>query len=469
MELFFPIISLIVILLIAGLYQKYLSKSYENQLKSLGLPSTLDAISFFHPFCDDFGGGERVLWVSIQCIQQSFPQKSCIIYIWNGAKLDSILNSVESKFGVNIDPARIHFIKLSTWRYLQAKRYPRFTLILSSFGSMIPGLEAMILLKPKIFIESVGYAFINPIAKLFGSKVISYVHYPTISSDMIKVIENRTSAFNNSNTVAKSSVLSKLKVHYYKLFSFIYGKVGSYGDVVLVNSKWTQGHINDIWKIPSKTSILYPPCDTDKLLSFPIENRKRIILSVAQFRPEKNHHLQIDIIAKLYQDYPSYFKGINKVSMVMIGGVRNQDDRDRVAKLRTHIKSVNLDDIVKIVENASYDTLLYYLETSLIGFHTMSNEHFGISIIEYMAAGMIAIAHESGGPLMDIITSPGKTGYLCNDLDSYVNTLHTVLGLTNEQHWKIQNSGRKYVQDKFSTNAFTSSLTNTLKQYIYIL
>ena len=36
---------------------------------------------------------------------------------------------------------------------------------------------------------------------------------------------------------------------------------------------------------------------------------------------------------------------------------------------------------------------------------SMWNEHFGISIVEMMAAGLVVIAHKSGGPLMDIITT----------------------------------------------------------------
>jgi alpha-1,2-mannosyltransferase len=33
----------------------------------------------------------------------------------------------------------------------------------------------------------------------------------------------------------------------------------------------------------------------------------------------------------------------------------------------------------------------------------MWNEHFGISVVEMMAAGLVVIAHNSGGPKMDII------------------------------------------------------------------
>lgn len=33
----------------------------------------------------------------------------------------------------------------------------------------------------------------------------------------------------------------------------------------------------------------------------------------------------------------------------------------------------------------------------------MWNEHFGIGIVEFMAAGAIPLAHHSGGPLLDIV------------------------------------------------------------------
>jgi glycogen synthase len=40
----------------------------------------------------------------------------------------------------------------------------------------------------------------------------------------------------------------------------------------------------------------------------------------------------------------------------------------------------------------------------------MWNEHFGISIVEMMAAGLIVVAHKSGGPLMDIVVAVDEEG-----------------------------------------------------------
>lgn len=38
----------------------------------------------------------------------------------------------------------------------------------------------------------------------------------------------------------------------------------------------------------------------------------------------------------------------------------------------------------------------FKIKESLIGIHTMQNEHFGISVVESIAAGQIMIAHNSG-------------------------------------------------------------------------
>lgn len=46
---------------------------------------------------------------------------------------------------------------------------------------------------------------------------------------------------------------------------------------------------------------MYPPCDTAALLALPLDRRlKRVYLvSVAQFRPEKDHAMQVGIICSV--------------------------------------------------------------------------------------------------------------------------------------------------------------------------
>ena len=44
----------------------------------------------------------------------------------------------------------------------------------------------------------------------------------------------------------------------------------------------------------------------------------------------------------------------------------------------------------------------------------MRDEHFGISVVEFMAAGAVVIAHNSAGPAMDIVQSSGRRHDRCH-------------------------------------------------------
>lgn len=46
--------------------------------------------------------------------------------------------------------------------------------------------------------------------------------------------------------------------------------------------------------------------------------------------------------------------------------------------------------------NTRFIIYQFKIKESLIGIHTMQNEHFGISVVEGVAAGQIMIAHNSG-------------------------------------------------------------------------
>ena len=78
---------------------------------------------------------------------------------------------------------------------------------------------------PDVFVDTSGYAFTFPLFKMFGKcKVGCYVHYPTISTDMLSQVRSRTSTYNNRSRISNSWLLSYLKFLYYKVrfFEFLY-------------------------------------------------------------------------------------------------------------------------------------------------------------------------------------------------------------------------------------------------------
>lgn len=54
----------------------------------------------------------------------------------------------------------------------------------------------------QVFIDTTGWAFGYPLAWRAGCKVACYVHYPTISSDMLGRVWSGTATYNNDAAIA---------------------------------------------------------------------------------------------------------------------------------------------------------------------------------------------------------------------------------------------------------------------------
>lgn len=154
---------------------------------------------------------------------------------------------------------------------------------------------------------------------------------------MISVVASGISSFNNKIVYSNNFLLRNLKLIYYKWFSYLYGFVGRFAHLVIVNSTWTKQHIDYIWKAAHKTFIVYPPCDTLSMKSFHLDKRNNDIVSVSQFRPEKNQEMQLRVFELFIKQNPS-----NRSKLIIIGSCRNDEDIDRVNKLKEMAESLGI-------------------------------------------------------------------------------------------------------------------------------
>lgn len=123
-------------------------------------------------------------------------------------------------FNIAIDEKSVDFVFLRKRSWVEAERYPHFTLLGQSLGSMWLGLEALLKFQPDIYIDTMGYAFTMPIFRYMGEcRVGSYTHYPVISTDMLRRVKSRVNAHNNKSYVAKNPFLTWIKLTYYRLFA----------------------------------------------------------------------------------------------------------------------------------------------------------------------------------------------------------------------------------------------------------
>lgn len=442
--------------------------------------ATTKTVAFFHPYCAAGGGGERVLWCAVRMVQEKYPENYIVIYTGDvGVDKETMLNKAKHTFNVQIDhPELIEFVYLYQRKFVEANMYPVATLIGQSLGSIILGLEALLAYQPDVYIDTMGYAFTLPLFKCIGMcKTASYVHYPTISSDMLGVVASRESAsVNNSSLVAKSAFLTNMKIYYYKSFAVLYGLSGAFSDAVMVNSTWTYNHINHLWfKSTNKCgylSIVYPPCNTTTFQKLPLSGKrvKGKIISVAQFRPEKNHRLQLESLKDYFDTYCSEEGTGNRslTQLVLIGGCRNAGDEARVNDLKQYAIELGVIKETVFKLNLPFEELLHELETATMGIHTMWNEHFGIGIVELLAAGCITVAHDSGGPKTDIIPDSKRgvngVGFRAALSTEYAAVINDVLNKTNEQQLSsIQDNARAHITDIFSDEAFEKGFYESVK------
>lgn len=201
-----------------------------------------------------------------------------------------------------------------------------------------------------------GYAFTFHVVKWAGGVPAgAYVHYPTISTTMLARVQARTAGHTNSAAISASPLRTAAKLLYYRVFMYYYALSLRTAAFVMVNSTWTKNHVDrilaheDRWldlahfvpplalaKLiepsapPKQARTVYPPCDTRAMADFPLEGRARVIVSVAQFRPEKDHAAQLHALHALLAAYPD----MAGVKLVMVGGSRNAGDAARVDGLR---------------------------------------------------------------------------------------------------------------------------------------
>lgn len=411
------------------------------------------------------GGGERVLWAAIRATQQRWPRAVCIVYSGDhDVDKPAMIKRVANSFGITLHPPTLVFLYLSTRHLVLASTYPHFTLLGQSFGSLVLAYDALGLLVPDILIDTMGYAFTLAFAKYLLPKmpVGAYVHYPVISADMLGSLDDR-SGDRGVNAGAGVGLRGQVKKYYWHLFARVYGWVGSHVDVVMCNSTWTKGHITALWKSKSTpdsfAKVVYPPCPVEEMerkidVSVQAEkDRKHQILYIAQFRPEKNHPL-------ILRSFAAYVRGLpddsNPPQLVLIGSVRsNTPDELHIYNLRLQAHELAIDKLTEFITDAPFSTILEYLQTASIGTNGMWNEHFGIGVVECLAAGLIPVVHDSGGPKLDIVVpyEDQPTGYHAETAEDFARGFQRVMQMAAEERYAMRVRGRK-VARRFTEEAF---------------
>lgn len=376
-------------------------------------PQRRKLYGFFHPYANNGGGGEKVLWQAVHSTLACNDNNIAIVYTVNYNAPLEITQKVFNKFNIHLDTKRVVFIYIRRFGHLIDNEYwKHFTLIGQIFGSIMVSLECMFELSPDIWIDTIGlpgsYLLVSRILKI---PILAYVHYPIIQQDMFTKLKLNLDGFK----VSDWKILAKFG--YWKLMFYFYVYLGSLVDITLANGSWTFNHLAKIWvwnnQLGSTMTILYPPCGTEfpnPYISKQLElKRANKMIYIAQFRPEKRHDLVLTEYVKFLEEFQTSKTSIKQLpTIIFLGSCRTKDDTKHLNYIKQLVDDLKLKEYVEFIVDCSYDEILRQLATVKFGLNAMWNEHFGIGVVEYMVNGVIPIVHGSAGPLLDIVVNESK-------------------------------------------------------------
>jgi len=164
----------------------------------------------------------------------------------------------------------------------------------------------------------------------------------------------------------------------------------------------------------SKSFVLYPPIDTEKLDSK--VKKENLILSVGRF-DSPSHSKRQDV---LIQSFKELYKKEKSYRLVLAGGLKgNLSSVDILRESAT-------DYPISFVFNPSFTELQALYSRAKFFWHAAGFEideeispekveHFGMTTVEAMSAGCIPIVIAKGGQKEIIVEN--KTGFLCNTVE----------------------------------------------------
>jgi glycosyltransferase involved in cell wall biosynthesis len=298
---------------------------------------------------------------------------------------------------------------------------------------------------------------------LSKNNAITYCHFPSakyhIDSESLEYLRDiRVAKFAQIQDIAflskdnEAPILdpeTKYKVKDY--FRFLRLK---YDDlmkktVVLTNSEYCKKVIYNALGIEAK--ILYPPVDieTFRAIASKFTSRENVILVISRIAPDKQIENAIDV-ARMLRD-----RGIGKG--VAIAGNLHHYDMSYYEHIKKMILDYELSSYVSLQTNISFSKLVQLMQLAKVYFHPKIDEHFGISIVEAMAAGLLPVVSDVGGHTEFV---PSK--YHFHTLDNTADLIGLAFG-------EATDSERKDISDstiRFSNENYIRSFNHILSELL---
>jgi glycosyltransferase involved in cell wall biosynthesis len=241
---------------------------------------------------------------------------------------------------------------------------------------------------------------------------ITYCHYPStkyhiqfenieylrtdlgMTEDTVVYSNNWNYEDIDNSKNSKGNLQFSRKREYFEVLKYGYWNLMK-NSVVITNSEFSRRAIVKAFGLDD-VRILSPPIDIETFRNNALmtngggDDRKRdIILVISRIAPHKKIENAIKV-AKILKD-----NNIGR-GMKIVGNLYTYF-LDYYSDLKQMVKDLSLTDYITFEANASLDKLLSIIQESRVYFHPMVGEHFGMSVIEAIAAGLIVVVPNEGG------------------------------------------------------------------------
>ncbi|MGC8982731.1 MAG: glycosyltransferase family 4 protein [Desulfurococcaceae archaeon] len=206
---------------------------------------------------------------------------------------------------------------------------------------------------------------------------------------------------------------------------------------VLTNSTWTAHMVYKAYGVVP--DVVYPPVDVEFFnLYASSDKREKLVVTISRFTPEKGLEKLVEA-AKVLPDYKFVFVGtVGAGSERVLGNIEEEARRSGLSNVEVR-PNLPRTEVARLLGEASF-----YL-------HPPFPEHFGISIVEAMAAGAVPLVYRDGGGWYDVVSRVSSELGYCDvrEVPGIIRRLEADRGLYEELRRRSVEVSKLFGYDNF--------------------
>jgi glycosyltransferase involved in cell wall biosynthesis len=360
-------------------------------------------IGIFDPYLDDLGGGEKYMMMLATCLSKDHE----VTIFWDN---NDDIEAFKRRFNLSLENIRIHK---------------------NIFSSHIGFFQKIKFIKQ---FDAIFFLSDGSIPFIFPTKLFLHVQQPLPQN-------------------ASVTIKNKIKLKYIS--------------TVFYNSEFTK-KCNDPLFPGVKVKVIYPPVylgTSDEGLG--TRDKRNIIIHVGRFRVKnlavedyKKQGFMIEAFKKLVDN------GVKNWKFVLASSVKKEDE-EAFAVLQKSAKNYPIEFHINKTNQelfALYSKAKIYWHASGYGEdlekHPELAEHFGITTVEAMGAGVVPVVINSGGQ-REIVTD-GTNGMLWNSLEEFLDKTKKLT--KDEKLWRELSEKAIIRAQDFSEEKFCQNVRNLIAE-----